>query len=204
MSERRTGYTQALAAVALFSTSPVLIRLVDGVSAVEITFWRLALATVTVLVFALVVGQPVTWRAIPHLRFAGYGVVIALHFFLYITSLSFTSVAHSLALVYTAPLFIAVLSWMVLGERLRQRQWLGVALGVGGAGILAGFEPQMTPRVLFGDLLAVGSAVTFAVYSVIGRARRARNTLFEYAAGVYGWGALRLLPLEAWQALQSQ
>jgi len=204
MSERRTGYAQALAAVALFSTSPVLIRLVDGVSAVEITFWRLALATVTVLVFGLVVGQPVTWRAIPHLRFAGYGVVIALHFFLYITSLSFTSVAHSLALVYTAPLFIAVLSWMVLGERLRQRQWLGVALGVGGAGILAGFEPQMTPRVLFGDLLAVGSAVTFAVYSVIGRARRARNTLFEYAAGVYGWGALWLLPLAAWQALQSQ
>ena len=204
MSERRTGYAQALAAVALFSTSPVLIRLVDGVSAVEITFWRLALATVTVLVFAIVVGQPVTWRAIPHLRFAGYGVVIALHFFLYITSLSFTSVAHSLALVYTAPLFIAVLSWMMLGERLRQRQWLGVALGVGGAGILAGFEPQMTPRVLFGDLLAVGSAVTFAVYSVIGRARRARNTLFEYAAGVYGWGALWLLPLAAWQALQSQ
>jgi len=204
MSERRTGYAQALAAVALFSTSPVLIRLVDGVSAVEITFWRLALATVTVLVFGLVVGQPVTLRAIPHLRFAGYGVVIALHFFLYITSLSFTSVAHSLALVYTAPLFIAVLSWMMLGERLRQRQWLGVALGVGGAGILAGFEPQMTPRVLFGDLLAVGSAVTFAVYSVIGRARRARNTLFEYAAGVYGWGALWLLPLAAWQALQSQ
>jgi len=204
MTERRTGYLQAFAAVALFSTSPVLIRWVEGVSAVEITFWRLALATVTVLVFGLAVGQPVTWRAIPHRRFAGYGVVIALHFFLYIASLFFTSVAHSLALVYTAPLFIAVLSWLTLGERLRPRQWLGVGLGVAGVGVLAGFEPQVSPRVLFGDLLAVGSAMTFAVYSVIGRSQRARNTLVEYAAGVYGWGALWLLPLAAWQAMHSQ
>ena len=204
MTERRTGYTQAFAAVALFSTSPVLIRWAEGVSAVEITFWRLLLATLTVLAFGLVARQPVRWSAIPHRRFMGYGVVIALHFFLYIASLFFTSVAHSLALVYTAPLFIAVLSWLTLGERLSARQWAGVALGVAGTAILAGFEPRITPEMLIGDALAIGSAITFAIYSVIGRARRSDHTLFEYAAGVYGWGALWLLPLAAWQALQSQ
>ncbi|MGI8424874.1 MAG: DMT family transporter [Chloroflexota bacterium] len=191
---------QALAAVVLFSTSPVLVRWAEGVSAVEITFWRLLLAALTVIGFGVASGQTVNVFVLPHRAFAGYGVVIALHFFLYIASLSFTSVAHSLALVYTAPLFIAVLSWLVLGERLRSRQWAGVGLGVIGAGVVAGFEPTVSPGVLLGDALAIGSAIAFAVYSVIGRAQRARHTLFEYAAGVYGWGALWLLPLALWQA----
>lgn len=199
----RLGYGQALAAVALFSTSPLLIRWAEGVSAVEITFWRLALATLTVLGLSALSRRLVDLRSLPHRRFAVYGIVIALHFFLYIASLSFTSVAHSLALVYTAPLFIALLSWRALGERLLPRQWLGVAIAVCGVAVLAGFEPELTPRVLLGDALALGSAVTFAVYSVIGRARRNDHTLYEYAAGVYGWGAAWLAPLAAWQAAHS-
>ena len=185
-SEARLGYLQALAAVTLFSTSPVLIRWAGGVSAVEITFWRLTLATATVLVLGALTRRPVRWRQLPRRQFAAYGVVIALHFFLYIASLFFTSVAHSLALVYTAPLFIAVFSWAFLRERLPARKWLGVLLGIAGVAVLAGFEPDLTPRVLLGDLLAVGSAVAFAVYSVIGRAQRGAFPLFDYAAGVYG------------------
>ena len=203
-SERAAGITQALLAVLLFSTSPVLIRWAPGVSALEVTFWRLLLATLTVLALGALTRRTPRLHALPHRRFAAYGVVIALHFFLYIASLSFTSVAHSLALVYTAPLFIAVLSWLVLGERLRRKQWAGVALGVVGTAVLAGFEPSMTPSMLLGDALAIGSAITFALYSVIGRAQRERHTLFEYAAGVYGWGALWLLPLALWHAQHSR
>lgn len=196
--DARGGYAQAFLAVTLFSTSPVLIRWAGGISAIEITFWRLLLATGTVITIAALSRQPVRWRQLPHRRFAGYGVVIALHFFLYIASLFFTSVAHSLALVYTAPLFIAVLSWLALGETLSPRRWLGVAVGVAGVGVLAGFEPALTPRMAIGDAIAIGSAVAFAIYSVVGRAQRTRFRLFDYAAGVYGWGALWLLPLALW------
>ncbi|MGH2354004.1 MAG: DMT family transporter, partial [Chloroflexota bacterium] len=198
--EARTGYLLALAAVTLFSTSPVLVRWAGSVSAVEITFWRLALAAATVAGIGAATRQAVRWRQLPHRRFAVYGVVIALHFFLYIASLFFTTVAHSLALVYTAPLFIAVFSWVFLGERLAARRWLGVLLGVAGVGVLAGFEPELRTRVLLGDALAIGSAIAFAVYSVIGRAQRAAYPLFDYAAGVYGWGAVWLLPLAVWQS----
>jgi drug/metabolite transporter (DMT)-like permease len=196
---RRQGYLQALAAVALFSTSPVLIRWAGGVSAVEITFWRLLLAAGAVGVLAAAVRRPVQGRVIAAPRFAAFGVVIALHFFFYIASLFFTSVAHALALVYTAPLFIAVLSHFWLKERLTPRKWVGVALGVVGAAVLAGFEPALSARTLAGDALALGSAIAFAVYSVIGRSQRAAIRLFDYATGVYVWGALWLLPLAATQ-----
>src|SRR6266498_4867705 len=203
-NSQRSGYLLALAGVALFSTSPVLIRWAGGISAVEITFWRLLIATITVLVFGLVSHRPVSIRGLPHKRFAGYGVVIALHFFLYIASLFFTSVAHALALVYTAPLLIALLSAVFLRESLTLRKWLGVSVGVLGVAILAGFEPQLTPRMVAGDLLALGSSATFAIYSVIGRAQRANYRLFDYAAGVFGWGALWLLPLALWTASGSR
>jgi drug/metabolite transporter (DMT)-like permease len=201
--EQRTGHTLALAAVALFSTSPVLVRWAGGVSAVEITFWRLLLAAATVVALGWLLRRPVRWRTLPQRRFAVYGVVIALHFFLYIAALFFTSVAHALALVYTAPLFIAVLSHVALGERLAPRRWLGVALGVAGVAVLTGFEPDARPGVFLGDVLAVGSAVAFAAYSVVGRAQRGAFPLFDYAAGVYGWGALWLLPLAAWNVRTS-
>src|SRR5205085_7887272 len=135
------------------------IRWASGISAVEITFWRLLLATGTVVVFGALARQPVRWRALPHRRFAVYGIVIAAHFFLYIASLFFTSVAHSLALVYTAPLFIAVGSRVWLAETLTPRKWVGATVGVAGVAILAGLEPRLTPRMVVGDAIAIGSAL---------------------------------------------
>jgi drug/metabolite transporter (DMT)-like permease len=127
-------------------------------------------------------------------RFAFYGLVAALHFALYIASLSYTSIAHSLALVYTAPIFVALFSWIYLGERLRPRQWMGILIAVGGVGVLAGFEPAFTRRMLIGDLLAVGSALCFGIYSVAGRSQRDRYQLITYAGTVYVMATLWLLP----------
>ena len=197
---RRRGYALAASAVLLFSTSPVLTRVAGTISSLEIAWWRLFLAALTVLVIATVSRHRVRWQPLVSRRFALYGLIIALHFFFYIASLSFTTVAHSLALVYTAPVFIALLSRVVLKEGLTPSRWLGVALGVIGAAVLAGVEPDIRPRALLGDALAIGSALTFAVYSVAGRSVRGRYPLYDYAAGVYAWGALWLTPLAVWAA----
>lgn len=192
--DERRGYVYAGTAVLLFSTSPVLVRWAGSVSSVEIAFWRLVLATATVLAIARLTGRPAPLALLRARRFVAYGLVLALHFWLYIASLFCTTVAHSLALVYTAPLFIAGLSRAALGESLPARKWLGIGMGVLGVAILTGFEPAATPRALVGDALAVGSAIAFAVYSLVGRAQRAQTDLFAYAAAVYGWGAVWLLP----------
>jgi drug/metabolite transporter (DMT)-like permease len=192
-SERR-GLLYVVAAVAMFATTPVLIRMADPVAPADITFWRMAIAALTVFVLSIAMRQPVRLPRAELGRFAAFGLVAALHFFLYIASLSFTTIAHSLSLVYTAPIFIAVLSAVFLKEPLARRKYAGIAVTVVGIVILAGFEPLMSPRMFFGDLLALGSAVCFAVYSVIGRSQRGRYPLLSYAFLVYAAAALWLLP----------
>lgn len=196
-ADERRGLLYVALAVGMFATSPVLIRLAAPVSSIEITFWRMALAAPTVLALSVVMRQPITLPRADLARFALYGLVAALHFLLYIASLAFTSIAHSLALVYTAPIFIAVFSSVMLGEHIAPRRYAGIVIAIVGVAILAGFEPTMTPRMLFGDLLALGSAICFGFYSVFGRSQRNRYPLLTYAFTVYALAALWLLPAAA-------
>src|SRR5690606_37653850 len=61
--------------------------------------------------------------------------------------------------------------------------------------ILTGLEPTLTRRMAIGDLLAIGSAICFGLYSVAGRSQRNRTSLFGYAGVVYTVAALWLAPL---------
>lgn len=184
-------------AVFFFSTSPVLVRwAADSLTAFEIAAGRLLLAGCMVLGIALLRRERLPALADAPMLIA-IGLVAAIHFGAYIGSLNFTTIAHSLAIVYTAPIFSALLSWWVLGESLRPRQWIGVIVAVTGVAIMAGFEPTFDARMLFGDALALLSALTFAVYSIAGRRQRHQMSLLVYAGAVYLVGGLWLLPLAA-------
>lgn len=194
-SSERRGLLYVAIAVGMFATSPVLIRLAYPVSSFEITFWRMAFAAPTVLVLSRILQQPIRVPYQDMGRFVLYGLVAALHFLLYIASLNFTTIAHSLALVYTAPVFIAIFSAMFLGEHLVRRKYMGIAITVIGVAILAGFEPQISLRMIVGDVLALGSAVCFGFYSVFGRSQRDHYPLLTYAFVVYACAALWLAPV---------
>lgn len=187
----------ALAAVLFFSTSPVLIKWAAPLSPFEITVGRLGSAALVVWLLARLSGQPLFPRRADLPRFAGFGLITALHFLCYIASLNFTTIAHSLALVYTAPIFVTLFSATLLKEPVARRKWLGVLVTVAGIAVLAGLEPRLDGRMIFGDLLAIGSAVTFGLYSVAGRSQRERYGLFTYAGTVYGLAALWMLPAAA-------
>lgn len=177
-----------------FATSPVLVRLADPLSPYEKTAGRLAVAALALLALMRLRREPfrLTRRSLP--LFAGIGLIAALHFVAYVASLSFTTIAHSLAIVYTAPIFVAIFSAWFLHEPIRPRQWLGVLIAVLGVAILAGFEPNWSARMAVGDLLALVSAIMFGLYSVAGRQQRTNYSLFTYAVAVYGLAALWVLP----------
>ncbi len=187
-----------VAIAALFlSLSPVLVRWAAvSLSAYEIAAGRLLTAGFIVLGLALSRRQALPYGQASR-RFLYFGLVTALHFAFYIASLEYTTIAHSLAIVYTAPIFVALFSHFFLQEGLAGRKWVGVLVAVIGVAILAGFEPALDRRMLFGDLLALGSAICFGLYSVAGRGERHRFDLFAYAGTVYTLGGLWLLPA-AW------
>ncbi len=186
----RRGLLYVAVAVFFFSTSPIFVRWAHTLSSYEITFWRLFIAAVGV--GSIMVFRREGW-AIPRAeqgRFLLFGLVTALHFLFYIASLNFTTIAHSLAIVYTAPIFVNLFSSFFLGESIARRKWLGIALAVVGVAILAGFQPRFDRRMLIGDALALGSAITFGLYSVAGRSQRHHYSLFTYTATLYGAAAL--------------
>ena len=190
----RGGLVRAALAVCFLSTSPVLTRLAAPYSAFEITFGRMALASLCVLLLARLsrVRLAFGWDELG--RFGLYGLATALHFFLYIWSLEFTTIAHALSLVYTAPIFVTVFAALLLGERVDRRRYLGIPVVLLGVAVLSGLETRLDRRMAFGDLLAIGSAVAFGLYSVAGRRERDRQPLLRYAGGVYAAAALWLAP----------
>jgi drug/metabolite transporter (DMT)-like permease len=196
-SDRRRGAWLAILAVLFFSTSPVLVRLAEPLSAYEKTAGRLAVAALALLLLMRLRREPfrLTRRDLP--LFVGIGLIAALHFVAYVASLNYTTIAHSLAIVYTAPIFVALFSAWFLHEPIRPRQWLGVLVAVLGVALLAGFEPNWNARMAVGDLLALLSAVMFGLYSVAGRKQRSSYSLFTYAVAVYGLAALWVLPAAA-------
>ena len=197
MSSSASGTLLALAAVTLFSMSAVLVRLSAPLRSVEVAFWRLLVAGALVLLAAWLSGQ-VRGGARPDARrFALYGLVTAAHFGLYIASLGYTSVANALALVYTAPVFVAILSSLVLQEHITRRQAAGIVLAVVGVAVLMGYDVATEGRRLVGDALALGSAAAFGVYSVAGRGERSRYPLLVYAGSVYLAASAWLLPTVA-------
>lgn len=208
VQQSKTGLLYVCVAVFFFSTSAVFVRWSAPFNSIEIAFWRLAMATLLVAIMGLVTRQPLLLNRSHIPRFLFYGLVTALHFIFYIASLSYTTIAHTLAITYTSPIFVTIFSAIFLHEPLPLRKYLGISLTIVGIAIMAGFEPHYTACslhgqcIVLGDSLAVLSALCFSIYSIAGRGERDRHPLFRYTTNVYGMAALWLLPATLYFAFQ--
>jgi len=171
---------------------------------VAIAAWRLGFSLLIVAIALAVSGQ---WRQLRRLGSrdiavaSAAGVMLALHFWSWNTSVGLTTVAASVVLVNLQPVFVALFSARWLGEPPGRRQWLGIALALAGAGVVAaaGFTAIVAAghRPLLGNLLAVVGAITAAVYYVIGRGLRKTIDLWAYVGVVYGACFVALLAIAA-------
>lgn len=196
----RPGLLYACLAALLFSASPVFTRWATAsLSAAEITFGRLLVGGLAVFAIALWRRETLPRPRVGRWLYLGLGLGLCLHFLAYASAIRYTTLAHTLTIVYSSMVFIALLSRFALGERLSRRQWAGVGLALIGLAALTGFETRLDRRMLLGDLWALGSAVTFALYSVAGRQQRTQTGLFAYAASLYLLAALCALPFAAFR-----
>lgn len=184
-----------LAAVLAMSWGGPLVRYATA-PALAVAAWRVALSVLFIAVVVLVRDRGRGIRGLDGRSWAlalGAGVLLAAHFWSWIASLSYTTVASSVVLVSTQPIFVALLSVVALGERPTRRQWAGIAVAVMGAVVIGWGDFAGGAEPLLGDLLAVAGAIFVSAYYVIGRRLRQELDLWSYIAVVYGAAALVLM-----------
>lgn len=189
-----------LLAIVAISTGAILVRLSTEPPAVA-AFYRVLFTTLPLVPIAI-------WRyrhefrkiTARDLTFASLaGIALAIHFAAWFESLDWTSVAASVTLVQSQPIFVAIGAWLVLRERITNRIVLGILVAVAGmvtmslgdflGGVLIG------PNPLYGNALALLGAVMMAGYVLAGRSLRQRVNLIPYVVVVYGVCTVVLLAL---------
>jgi drug/metabolite transporter (DMT)-like permease len=185
-----TPYSFLALGVAAASISPILIRYASGADALAISFWRCAAGALLLLPFA--------WRGLRAMKPASFtlpaiaGVFLAVHFASWISSLDFTSVASSVVLVSTTPIFVALALTTIWRERLPATVWTGVLLGLVGTAFVGGGD--FGGSSLKGDVLALVGGAAAAGYVLAGRRSRQELGILQYAVVTYGVAAVLLAP----------
>lgn len=170
-----------------------------------IAIWRLGFSLVIIAIALVATGSWRQWRRLDRsglLIAVGAGTMLAFHFWTWNASIGLTTVAASVVLVNMQPALVALLSAGWLHEPPSRRQWLGIAVAMAGAFVVA--LPDMASgvhdtsgRALLGDVLALIGAATAACYFVAGRRLRSTLDLWPYVAVVYGTCFVVLLALAA-------
>ena len=185
----------ALLVVAVFAVgvSAIIVRYAGDAEPLALSFWRCAAGAIVLAPFGRSGFRKLErgdW-GLPILA----GLFLALHFATWITSLELTSVANSVLLVCTAPVFVALGARFFLKERMGLPVWLGIALALGGTALIAGAETSGGESSIGGDALALIGAIVVAGYALAGQISRRKLGIIEYAVITYAAGAVVLLPV---------
>jgi drug/metabolite transporter (DMT)-like permease len=188
------------AGVLVVSLGAILVRLAQGqgVPSLAVATLRLGIAAAIVTPIAWLRSRAALAQMSPRglLAAATAGFFLALHFATWISSLEYTSVASSTALVTTNPLWIGLASVVFFRERLKPATVAGIVLTLAGSfAIFLSDSRSAAPgaRPVLGNALALAGALCFSAYLLIGRRVRAGLPLTAYIWLAYGGAALFLL-----------
>ncbi len=187
---------QALAAgLACVSFAAILVRYCTA-PALVIGFYRTAFASLLVGGVVLARRHREPWDGVLQKRLApftlGAGLLLAFHFATWIGSLQLTTVASSLVVMSTQPLWAALLGRMFLGDRVSLRGAVAMVVAMAGVGLIAWGDMGRGWSGLAGDGLALVSGLAAAAYLTVGRGLRHGPPLPHYVLAVYGTCALTL------------
>jgi drug/metabolite transporter (DMT)-like permease len=190
----RALYPVLFLGVCAVSVAAPLIRAASA-PPLSIAAYRMLLAAIPVLALAL-------WRRWQELRsmprgawmgMFGAGLFLAAHFGTWVASLKYGTVASSVALVTTSPIFVALFALVFARERTSRRTLLAIGVCALGGVVIAGADSRSGGPWLWGDMLALAGAVFAAAYLAIGRRVRAQVSVLGYIACVYSISAVALV-----------
>jgi len=195
-----TGFLYVLAAAFMWGLIGVFAKyiLAEGVSALEIAFWRATFGWLMFLIHATVRKQMRVHRSDLPILF-GFGFICVTMFYgSYQLAIRDVGIALAAVLLYTAPAWVALLSWLVLKEDMTLTKGTCVIMTILGVACIS-LGPQLLSGAafdlnMFGLMAGLVSGFTYALYYIFGKkflSRYETPTIFVYALP---FGALLLLP----------
>jgi drug/metabolite transporter (DMT)-like permease len=173
-SSSPTGPTILFVASVFFGSSALFIRFASEATAISLTFFRLLIAVVVIVLFAVSRHNLTSLGKRDLLLVLLSGSMLSLHFATFILAVKETTVANATFLVNTSPIMLAVLSPIAIRERTTSREIVAVVVAT--LGILIVANPGNGFRAFgIGDLSALLAAFFVAVYSLVGRHLRTRG-----------------------------
>lgn len=178
----RIGVLLAAASAITYGSLGVFVKLAyaEGWNVPSLLTARFLFASLTILPFALWAGG--SWRGVvPALLLGALGYASTTAF--YFPSLRYLPAAVASFLLYLSPVLVALLSWILLRERLGWTGMAALGLALAGLAVLASGAATGALSPL-GVLLAAGSAVAFAVTTVLSRPVAQRMPWARLSLGV--------------------
>ncbi len=179
----------------VISPDGMLVKMVQDADALQTVFWRTLL---TGLILSLVLGLRRGRRVISHIRAMGrIGLAASLMMGLtnvaFVTAMTMTTVANTLVILATLPLFSALFGLVMIGEHVRARTWVAIALSFLGVVIIFSGSFGLGGGTLSGDLVALAIPVCMGLALVLLRKAGDRDTMPVVALGGF-ISALIVLP----------
>jgi drug/metabolite transporter (DMT)-like permease len=127
------------------------------------------------------------------------GAIFGIEFVLIYRGLLLTSASRAVVFLYVAPFFVALGSYVFLGERLRAPQWGGLALSFAGVALAIGVpQTNVDAAVLLGDLLIVAGGALWATTTLIVKTTALIKAPAEKGLGYQVAISIPILALAAW------
>jgi len=168
--------------------------------------WR-ALIGAAALAVLLSILQPallrIRLRDLPFFALYGF-LAVTLNFWAYFSAVKFTTLAVAITLLYTYPAFVALLSALVLGERLTVTKMAAIIVTLAGSALVAQVHQAVWVRLnLPGILFGLLAGVTAASYSIFGKRALSRYAPWTVVLYAFGAGGLILAMLSGPRLLQA-
>jgi len=195
---RSNNFWRFMLIIGMFGVSfaAVLITMSDS-HPITIAAWRMLFAVLMLLPFTLFLRRKelMSLKPMDIVFLSLVGVILAIHFTLWNTSLVYTTVAPSTLLVTSHPILVAVVSHYFFKDRLSKVQAIGIGLAFLGVIVLVLKDLvtfDLTSSHFIGCVLAFFGGMAAGIYYLSGRRVRAKTSLLTYVTVVYSACAISL------------
>ena len=181
----------------MYVVSKVVLEIIPPFSLVSL---RLLLGAFTLAIVLIIRRFPIItrkqfWQVIG-VGFVGYGISLSLQFL----GTKLSTAANGSLVTSATPAFVLIFAWVLLKEKITPVRLIALLLAT--LGVVAVIDPrsaQLNPDLFLGNLLLLGAALTWALYSVLVRKATQALDVLPFSLIAFLGGLPVSLPASAWE-----